>query len=131
MCNLCLYLFPTCQPKMEPTQIISDLWTYPITQTFIEVMLDEARKEGATNSKTNRTFNKHQWAAIHAEFERRTNRIGYSLRQLKEKFTRLKHDYGVFQDLRLRKTGLGWDEATQTVTAPKHVWQEYVQVYPP
>ncbi|KAI8566087.1 hypothetical protein RHMOL_Rhmol02G0012300 [Rhododendron molle] len=112
--------------KMERTQIVFDKWNYATTQIFIEVMLEEAKKEESTNSKKTRTFNPHQWVAICSEFGTRTNTMGYSVQKLKEKFTRLKHDLSVFKDLKDR-SGFGWDPVRQTVTAPEPVWQEYLQ----
>ncbi|KAI8538628.1 hypothetical protein RHMOL_Rhmol09G0119100 [Rhododendron molle] len=111
---------------MDRTQIVCDKWTYATTQIFIEVMLEEAKKEESTNSKKTRTFNPHQWVAICSEFGRRTNAMGYSVQKLREKFSRLKHELSVFKDLK-DHSGFGWDPVKQTVTAPEPVWQEYLQ----
>ncbi|KAG5552462.1 hypothetical protein RHGRI_010516 [Rhododendron griersonianum] len=111
---------------MDHPQIVFEKWTYATTQIFIEVMLEEAKKEESTNSKKTRTFNHHQWVAICEEFGKRTNTVGYSIQKLKEKFSHLKHELSVFKDLR-DHNGFGWDPVKQTVTAPEPVWQEYIQ----
>ncbi|KAI8535653.1 hypothetical protein RHMOL_Rhmol10G0191000 [Rhododendron molle] len=112
--------------KMDRPQIVVDKWSYATTQIFIEVMLEVAEKEESTNSKKTRTFNPHQWVAICEEFGKRTNTQGYSIQRLKEKFSRLKRELTMFNELK-DCSGFGWDPVKQTVTAPEPVWQEYLQ----
>ena len=51
----------------------------------------------------------------------------FNLKQLKQKFNRLRSMYREFFDL-LKHTGFGWDAKTNTVTALQETWQNYIRV---
>lgn len=112
---------------MDRTQNDLDMWSYVNTEKFIHIMVEVARREEATNSKKTRQFNDLQWHEILRELGVRTGRIGYTIPKIREKFTRIKKEYKAFKHI-LDQTGFGWDEASQTVTAPDDVWQTYLQV---
>ncbi|KAG5540523.1 hypothetical protein RHGRI_020664 [Rhododendron griersonianum] len=102
---------------MDRTQNDLDMWSYVNTEKFIHIMVEVARREEATNSKKSRQFNDLQWHEILRELGVRTGRIGYTIPKIREKFTHIKKEYKDFKHI-LDQTGFGWDEASQTITAP-------------
>ncbi|KAG5550273.1 hypothetical protein RHGRI_015285 [Rhododendron griersonianum] len=104
----------------------SDNWSYENTEIFIQIMLEEARKNRGTNSNKRRTFTSLQWAAILEELKNRTHKADYTPIKIHQKFDRLKKDYRLFKDL-TERSGMGWDPVSQTVTASSDVWLTYLQ----
>ncbi|KAE9445243.1 hypothetical protein C3L33_22859, partial [Rhododendron williamsianum] len=92
-------------------------------------MVEVARREEATNSKKARQFNDLQLHEILRELGVRTGRIGYTIPKIRDKCTHIKKEYKMFKHIK-DQTGFGWDEASQTVTAPDDVWQTYLQANP-
>lgn len=66
-----------------------------------------------------------QWRSIYIELVERTGRTGYTPTKVQQKFGCLKTEFRIFDEL-IGQTSLGWDVASQTVTVPEHVWQQYV-----
>ncbi|KAI8528851.1 hypothetical protein RHMOL_Rhmol12G0179300 [Rhododendron molle] len=114
---------------MDRKKLDLDDWSFVNTQIFIQIMLEEARKEQGCNSRKRRVFNDLQWRSIYYELLVRTGKTGYTPTKVQQKFTRLKQEYRIFDDL-VKNTGCGWDIASQTVTASETVWQTYVQGHP-
>ncbi|KAG5554100.1 hypothetical protein RHGRI_011841 [Rhododendron griersonianum] len=116
---------------MDSKKLDVDDWSFVNTQIFIQIMLEEARKEQGSSSRKKRVFNDLQWRAIYNELLVRTGRTGYTPTKVHQKFVRLKQEYRIFDDL-VKNTGCGcgWDIASQTVAASETVWQTYVQGHP-
>ncbi|CAL5410713.1 unnamed protein product [Camellia sinensis] len=104
------------------------MWGSEIVKIFLEILVDEIKKEGPSMSKKDRSFFPRQWQTID---DKMTKKVGknYGQKKLKGKFARLKANYTEFVALK-NHTGLGWDPITQTVTAPYDVWENYVQAHP-
>lgn len=51
----------------------------------------------------------------------------YTLDSLRSKFQRMKRHYKIYYRV-LTNTGLGWDEKTQTVVAPKELIKQFAEV---
>lgn len=113
-------------PTMDRRNNDVGMWSYATTEKLIEILLQEAKKEQSANTRKTRVFNAHQWKNAHKEFQRETTRAGYTLKQLKEKYNRIKAEYRLWQDL-MRHTGKGWDEELQTVAFPDEVWKDLLQ----
>ncbi|KAG5536037.1 hypothetical protein RHGRI_023733 [Rhododendron griersonianum] len=114
-------------PMMSRKKLNSDNWSYENTEIFLQIMLEEARKDHGTNSNKRRTFTSLQWTAILEELKKRTHKTDYTPIKIHQKFDRLKKDYRLFKDL-IERSGLGWDPVSQTVTALADVWVTYLQV---
>ncbi|XP_058208872.1 uncharacterized protein LOC131321889 [Rhododendron vialii] len=119
-------------PVARMADDLSDIgmWGYSTVETFINIMLDEVKKEGQTSSKKDRNFTARQWTSIEGEMTVRLRRRGYTAKKLQGKFARLKKAYKAFVALKVKQTGLGWDEATGTVTMSDTDWQLYLQAHP-
>ncbi|KAG5528721.1 hypothetical protein RHGRI_029400 [Rhododendron griersonianum] len=113
-------------PMSSRKKLDSDNWSYENTEIFIQIMLEEARKDRGTNSNKRRMFTSLQWAAILEELKNRTHKADYTPIKIHQKFDRLKKDYRLFKDL-TERSGMGWDPVSQTVTASSDVWLTYLQ----
>ena len=101
-------------------------WGYNTTGIFINIMLDEVKKEGQTSSKMDKNFIAKQWHSIEVEMEKRLRRRGYTVKKLQGKFVRLKKGYRAFRELKDNETGLEWDPETKTVTMSDIQWKLYI-----
>ncbi|KAL7262953.1 hypothetical protein ACSBR1_001174 [Camellia fascicularis] len=104
------------------------MWGSEIVKIFLQILVDEIKKEGPSMSKKDRSFFPRQWQTIEDEMTKKVGK-NYGQKKLKGKFARLKANYKEFVALK-NHTGLGWDPVTQTVTAPDDVWENYVQAHP-
>ncbi|CAL5333481.1 unnamed protein product [Camellia sinensis] len=104
------------------------MWGSKIVKIFLEILVDEIKKEGPSMSKKDRSFFPRQWQTIDDEMTKKVGK-NYGQKKLKGKFARLKANYKEFVALK-NHTSLGWDPITQTVTAPDDVWENYVQAHP-
>ncbi|XP_028099317.1 uncharacterized protein At2g29880-like [Camellia sinensis] len=104
------------------------MWGSENVKIFLEILVDEIKKEGPCMSKKDRSFYPKQWQTIDEEM---TKKVGkkFGVKKLKGKFALLKANYKEFVALK-NHMGLGWDPITQTVTAPDDVWENYVQAHP-
>nr|XP_051230665.1 L10-interacting MYB domain-containing protein-like [Lolium perenne] len=66
------------------------------------------------------------WKNLVEKFEARTGKK-LTKTQLKNKWDSMKKEYTWFMELRIAATGLGWDDAKQTVDASKEWWDEHLQ----
>ncbi|CAL5435434.1 unnamed protein product [Camellia sinensis] len=101
------------------------MWGSEIVETFLEILVDEIKKEGPSMSKKDRSFLPRQWQTIDDEMTKNVGK-NYGQKKLKGKFARLKANYKEFVALK-NHAGLGWDPITQTVTARDDVWENYVR----
>ncbi|CAL5359063.1 unnamed protein product [Camellia sinensis] len=99
------------------------MWGSEIVETFLEILVDEIKKEGPSMSKKDRSFLPRQWQTIDDEMTKNVGK-NYGQKKLKGKFARLKANYKEFVALK-NHAGLGWDPITQTVTARDDVWENY------
>ncbi|XP_047053126.1 L10-interacting MYB domain-containing protein-like isoform X2 [Lolium rigidum] len=67
------------------------------------------------------------WKNLVEKFEARTGK-NLTRTQLKNKWDSMKKEYTWFMELKIAATGLGWDDAKQTVDASKEWWDEHLQV---
>ncbi|KAI8012251.1 Uncharacterized protein LOK49_LG06G00813 [Camellia lanceoleosa] len=104
------------------------MWGTEVVKIFLEILVEEIKKEGTAISKKDRSFLPRQWQTIDDEMTKKVGK-NYGPQKLKGKFARLKARYKEFVALK-NHTGLGWDPITQTVTAPDDVWENYVQAHP-
>lgn len=102
------------------------MWPSNVTLAFINIMLDEAKREGGAVSRKGRSFTPQQWNEFNTEMIIRVGR-GYGASKLKQKFSRLSSQWREFHDL-VCHTGLGWCHERKTVTGPADLWDTYVKV---
>ncbi|KAI8552167.1 hypothetical protein RHMOL_Rhmol06G0244500 [Rhododendron molle] len=99
---------------MSRKKLDADNWSYENTEIFLQIMVDEARKDYGTNSNKHRTFTSLQWTAILEELKKRTHKTDYTPIKIHQKFDRLKKEYRLFTDL-TERSGCGWDPANKDV----------------
>ncbi|XP_058201357.1 uncharacterized protein LOC131316096 [Rhododendron vialii] len=116
-------------PMMSRKKLDANNWSYENTKIFLQIMLEEARKDHSTNSKKTLKFNPLEWAAILEELKKRTHKTDYTLIKIHQKFDHLNKDYRLFKDL-TERSGLGWDPVSQTVTASAELWVTNLQINP-
>ncbi|KAM0856059.1 hypothetical protein ACQ4PT_049365 [Festuca glaucescens] len=66
------------------------------------------------------------WKNLVEKFEARTGKK-LTNTQLENKWDSMKKEYTWFMELKIAATGLGWDDAKQTVDASKEWWDEHLQ----
>ena len=72
-------------------------------------------------------FNTAGWKNLIQKFEAKSGKK-LTKTQLKNKWDNMKKEYTWFMELKNAATGLGWDDAKQTVDASKEWWDEHIQV---
>ncbi|KAL7167036.1 hypothetical protein ACSBR2_037657 [Camellia fascicularis] len=90
-----------CPARMANDNDDFQMWGSEILKIFLEILVDEIKKEGPSMSKKDRSFYPKQWQTIDEEMTKKANY---------KEFVALKNH-----------TGLGWDPITQTVTTPDDV----------
>ncbi|XP_062095056.1 L10-interacting MYB domain-containing protein-like isoform X2 [Humulus lupulus] len=100
------------------------LWGPTVEKIFIDIMVDEVNKGNMASGQ----FGSKTWAKILEELQIKSKRK-YLIKQIKQKFNRLRTKYREFAEL-LKQTGFGWDRETNTVVASEEIWQNYLRAHP-
>ena len=103
---------------------VDDAWTWKgnIAKIFIDIMVNEINRGNMDSG----TFSTTTWRRMSLKVSSQGERI-FNLKQLKQKFNRLRATHHEFFDL-LKHTGFGWDVETNMVHALEETWQNYIQV---
>ncbi|XP_028121283.1 L10-interacting MYB domain-containing protein-like [Camellia sinensis] len=104
------------------------MWGTENVKIFLQILLDEIKKEGTCISNKDKSIYPKQWQTTNEEMSEKFGKK-FGQRKLKGKYTCLKANYKEFVTLK-NHTGLGWDPITQTVTALYDVWESYVRAHP-
>lgn len=112
---------------MQMTSEITDVedagtWRGNIERIFIDIMINEVNKGNMAAG----TFNTNTWRRMLLEVNSQGKR-NFNLKQLKQKFNRLRATHRDFSNL-LKHTGFSWNAETNTVTALEETWQNYTRV---
>ncbi|RVX04394.1 L10-interacting MYB domain-containing protein [Vitis vinifera] len=99
-------------------------WRGNTEKIFIDIMVNEVNKGNMDSG----TFSTNTWRMILLEVNSQGKR-NFNLKQLKQKFNRLRAMHREFSDL-LKHTGFGWDAETNTVHALEETWQNYIRAHP-
>ena len=96
------------------------MWTASIDTKLINMLRDEVRKNQTTDRTTSWTIRhwNHYANQLHNMYG-----FGYTRKQVRQKYQRLKADYQTFKRLQ-SLTGLGWDPIVGTVVAPDEFWDK-------
>ena len=97
----------------------ASVWSSTIEKKFIDIMVEEVNKGNMKNG----VFIKKAWTKIQEDLKRKSNR-NYSMKQIKQKFNRLRIKHHEFTEL-LKQTGFDWDTETNIVHATEETWQNY------
>ena len=93
-------------------------WRGNIEKIFINIMVNEVNKDNMDSTNT--------WRRILLEVNSQ-GKINFNLKQLKQKFNRLRAMHREFSDL-LKHARFGWNAETNMVHALKETWQNYIWV---
>lgn len=97
------------------------IWGDEYTRIVCEIFVDEVIK----GNRSNTHLNKAGYQNVIQKFKDRTG-IVYNRKQFKNKWDRLKLDYGIWKQL-TRQTGLGWD-ANGNIDMPEDWWKRMAKV---
>ena len=97
-------------------------WRDNIAKIFIDIMVNEVNRGNMDSG----TFSTTTWRRMSLKVNSQGEKI-FNLKQLKQKFNRLRATLREFFDL-LKHTGFGWDVETNMVHALEETWQNYIQV---
>ncbi|XP_062085640.1 L10-interacting MYB domain-containing protein-like [Humulus lupulus] len=98
------------------------LWGPTVEKIFIDNLVDEVNKGNMASGQ----FGSKTWAKI-LELQIKSKRK-YLIKQIKQKFNRLRTKYREFAEL-LKQTRFGWDHETNTVVASEEIWQNYLRFH--
>ncbi|POO00740.1 Myb/SANT-like domain containing protein, partial [Trema orientale] len=98
------------------------LWGPTVEKILIDIMVDQVN----TGNMRNGQFSSNTWSKILEKLQSKSQRM-FSMKQVKQKYNRLRTKYREFTEL-LKQTGFGWDRETNTVTATEEIWQNYIRV---
>jgi hypothetical protein len=88
-----------------------------------EIFADEVDKENRANTHLSKTGYKN----VIQRFKDRT-RLLYTRMQFKNKWDKLKQDYGIWKQLVSNETGIGWDESGKNIVMTNSWWKKTSQV---
>jgi len=99
------------------------VWNNANVKHFIDI----CKEEMGLGNRPNDCFTRKGWKNVEEKF---FARCGLKLvkTQLKNKLDNMKKDYTVFMELKNAATGLGWDDANQTVDCSNTWWDEHLAV---
>ncbi|KAI3958786.1 hypothetical protein MKX01_023462 [Papaver californicum] len=109
------------QPDQEQARA---KWTTPLTNTLVDLMVDEVVK----GNKQNNSFGKIAWKNICDKFHNKTG-LKWENERLKNRYAVLRKQYNTLKSL-LDLNDFIWDESRQAVMATDEVWDTYIRVHP-
>ncbi|XP_048331881.2 L10-interacting MYB domain-containing protein-like [Ziziphus jujuba] len=102
----------------------STLWGATNENIYIDVMVDLINKGGMKDGQ----FSSKEWNNMLEAINNKSKR-NYNMKQIKQKFNRLRSKHHEFSEL-LQQTGFDWDAETNTMNAIEEMWQNYIHVHP-
>ncbi|CAN6303590.1 unnamed protein product [Urochloa humidicola] len=87
--------------------------------------IDICKGEIEAGNRPNGQFTRNGWKNMMTKYEEKT-RLKHTKEQLKNKLDNMKKEYTWFMELKNSATGLGWNEAKQTVDCSKEWWDEHL-----
>ncbi|XP_022969742.1 L10-interacting MYB domain-containing protein-like [Cucurbita maxima] len=101
------------------------IWDDVTVDSFINVCITET----LNGNRTHGHFTKIGWRNVVKNFNAKTGR-NYGYKQLKNKWTTLKRDWQVWNDLIGTDKQLGWDTQRQTIDATSQWWDDKLKILP-
>jgi hypothetical protein len=97
--------------------------------TNLKHFIGICKEEIGVGNRPNGCFTRNDWKNLEEKFFARS-RLKLVKSQLKNKLDNMKNDYTEFMELKNAATGLGWDDANQTVDYSNMWWDEHLAVSP-
>ncbi len=98
-------------------------WCDDNTKIVCEIFAEQVQ----IGNRSNTHLNKAGYKNVIQKFKERTG-IEYTRKQFKNKWDRLKIDYGIWKQLTTKETGLGWDASKQNIFMPAEWWRRTAKV---
>jgi len=98
-------------------------WNDENSRIVCEIFADEVEK----GNRANAHLNKAGYKNVIQRFKDRTG-IEYTRKQFKNKWDKLKGDYGIWKKLTNNETGIGWDETKKNIDMPESWWKKAIKV---
>lgn len=98
-------------------------WSDANVRHFIDICKGEIEAENRPLG----IFTRTGWKNLISKYEERTT-LKQSKKQLKNKLDNMKKEYTWFMEFKNCASGLGWNEAKQTVECSKEWWAEHLAV---
>ncbi|TVU25213.1 hypothetical protein EJB05_27702, partial [Eragrostis curvula] len=95
-------------------------WCDANLRHFIEIM----KKEIEDGNRPLGQYTRTAWKNVVAKYHEKTG-LKQTKKQLRNKLDNLKKEYTLFMELKNSATGLGWNEAKQTVDCSDECWDEH------
>ena len=89
--------------------------------------IDICKGEIEAGNRSLGLFTRTAWKNLVTKYEEKT-RLKQTKKQLKNKLDNMKKEYTWFMELKNSATGLGWNEAKQTVDCSNEWWDEHLAV---
>jgi hypothetical protein len=90
-------------------------------------LFDACKEEIEAGNRPNGQFTSTGWKNFVSKFAQKSG-DKRTKKQLKNKLDGLKKEYSAFMEFKNLATGLGWDEAKQTVVCSQEWWDEHLAV---
>ena len=87
--------------------------------------IDICKGEIEAGNRPSGMFTRNGWKNLRAKYEEKTG-LEQTKKQLKKKLDNMKKEYTWFMELKNSATGLGWNEAKQTVDCSKEWCDEHL-----
>lgn len=95
--------------------------------TFLRHLIDACKEEIEAGNRPMGIFTTTGWKNVVSKFAEKSGDTR-TKKQLKNKLDLLKKEYVTFMEFKNCATGLGWDEAKQTVDCSDEWWDEHLAV---
>lgn len=99
------------------------VWCDEKTRIVCEIFADEVQK----GNRENTHLSKIGYKNVITRFKERTG-LDYTRMQLKNKWDKLKYDYGIWKRLINKETGIGWNEGKTKIVMENSWWKQTAQV---
>ncbi|ONM41508.1 L10-interacting MYB domain-containing protein-like [Zea mays] len=93
---------------------------------LVKHLIDVCKEEILAGNRPQGIFTRIGWKNVEDKFFARTKKK-CTKTQLKNKLDNLKKDFTQFMELKIAATGLGWNEANQTVDCSNTWWDEHLE----
>lgn len=95
--------------------------------TFLRHLIDACKEEIEAGNRPMGIFTTTGWKNVVSKFAEKSGDTR-TKKQLKNKLDLLKKEYVTFMEFKNCATGLGWDEAKQTIDCSDEWWDEHLAV---
>lgn len=98
-------------------------WNEKNNDIFIMVCVEQVR----AGNRPHAHFNRVGWSNVIKNFNEQTG-LSYEHKQMKNKWDLLRKEWQLWEKLKGKETGIGWDHWAQTVTASEEWWEAKIKV---